>query len=344
LKKRLCAALLAGLMVTASGCFLLPAEEEPPKIALTQEEEETFAFTEVTCGTVRSTFTCRATYSPTAEETLSFPITNVPIAEIYVGIGDAVTEGQLLAELDCEALRTQLDDAIFRRDAAYLELEELGSAYEITMAGLTDSAAREAQTASYNTQRQILLLRMSAEEGRIAEYEEQILERQIYAGMDGVVTFLNHAEVGDTVAAFSTMIIVSDNSSSSFVIGGLDAARFAPGDVVSMQVLEQSFTGTVVEDTQIVGEEDEDMVYIVPEEGLEFGDDARASVTLVEDERENVLCVDNAALRVRSGTAFVYVLDENGLQVMQEVTVGLVGDRTAEILSGLSEGDLVILK
>ena len=344
MKKRLCAALLAGLMVTASGCFLLPAEEEPPKIALTQEEEETFTFTEVTYGTVRSTFTCRATYSPTAEESLSFPITNVPIAEICVGIGDPVTEGQLLAELDCEALRNQLDDAIFRRDAAYLDLEELDSAHTLTMAGLTDSAAREAQTASYNTQRQILLLRMSAEEGRIAEYEEQILERQIYAGMDGVVTFLNYAEVGDIVAAFSTMIIVSDNSSSSFVISGSDAAHFAPGDVVCMQVLEQSFTGTVVEDTQIVGEEDEELVYIVPEEGLEFGDDARASVTLVEDERENVLCVDHAAVRVRNGTAFVYVLDENGLQTAQEVTVGLVGDRTAEILSGLSEGDLVILK
>lgn len=41
---------------------------------------------------------------------------------------------------------------------------------------------------------------------------------------------------------------------------------------------------------------------------------------------------------------FVYVQDENGLRAMAEVETGFEADGFVEILSGLEEGDAVILK
>lgn len=343
MKKWICAA-CSVCLVMMSGCFLLPKEEEPPKIALSQEEEVPFVFAEVSVGTVASTYSCRAVYVPTATESLSFPITNVPIAEIFVSLGEQVTQGQLLAELDCSGLRDQMENARFRRDQYSLQLSELDSSFALQREGITDPDALASAESGYETQRQILLLQIGAEDGRIAELEEEILERQIYAGMDGVVTFVNFAGEGEIIAANSTMMIVSDTTNSSFVITGSDAEFFEVGDRVTMRVNQESFGGTVASDADIIGTEDAQRVFLVPDENREFAADVPALVTIELDRRENVCLVDNDALRLRDGKAFVYMLDENGLQVMREVTVGLVGDDTAEILSGLEAGDLVILK
>ena len=40
----------------------------------------------------------------------------------------------------------------------------------------------------------------------------------------------------------------------------------------------------------------------------------------------------------------VYMLNEEGLRVMQEVVTGLENETCVEIVSGLSEGDSVILQ
>ena len=344
MKRWLCAVFSLCLSAAMSGCFLLPMEEEAPQIALTQEEEEAFVFTRASVETVRQTFTCRAVYSPTAEEVLAFAVTGVPIAGVYVELGEEVTAGQLLAELDCTQLREDLDSAQFRLDVAWLDLQELESSHALILEGLADEGARQAENSRYETQKRILELQMSAEAGRIEELEEKILERQIHAGMDGLVTFLNYAEEGETVSIQTTMVIVSDNASSSFVVSGTDAGKLSPGDRVTLRVNQESCGGIVVEDTEVIEEEDEARAFIVPDDGISFGDLVRAEVTLVIDEREDVLCVDRDAVRIRGGEYLVYMLDENGLQVMREVTIGLVGDDTVEIRSGLSEGDLVILE
>jgi len=344
LKKILCAACSLCLCAAMSGCFLLPVEEEAPKIALTQEEEDAFVFVQAVPGTVCKTFTCRAIFEPTAAESYSFPVTNIPIAEIFVKLGDVVTEGQLLAELDCTDLRQRLDSARFRQSQYSLQLSELDSSFALQAEGIADPDVLAAAQSGYETQRQILLLQLSAEAGRIGELEADIRERQIHSEMDGVVTFLNYAGIGDVIAANTAMVIVSDTSTSSFVITGADTEMFRVGDRVTMRVNQETIEGTVAEDMAIIGTEDPERVFLVPDGEREYSADTRAEVTKVMDLREEVLSLDFDAIRVRDGQAFVYVLDENGLQVMQDVTVGLVGDDTVEILSGLESGDLVILK
>ena len=78
-----------------------------------------------------------------------------------------------------------------------------------------------------------------------------------------------------------------------------------------------------------------------PDPSLEDGDKGDISITV--DSRTDVLYVTKDAVKTAEGKQFVYVLDENGLKAMQPVTVGLDNGKYVEIISGLSEGDSVIL-
>jgi HlyD family secretion protein len=67
-----------------------------------------------------------------------------------------------------------------------------------------------------------------------------------------------------------------------------------------------------------------------------------ASVSIVTGVVRNVLTVPSSAVTTTGNTSTV-TLDENGQQSVRPVQVGLVGDSTTEITSGLNEGDVVVL-
>ncbi len=344
MKKLRKTALFLCLLLPVSGCGLLPSQEQPPQIQLVQEEESAFTFTQVTVDTVQRTFTCAASYVPTGSESLGFPIGGVPLSQVFVEAGDVVEAGQLLAELDCEALRDSLDNAEFVRDQYYLQLCELEDKIAIECEGIEDADAIAAIHERYADDREVLELRISKEEAMIAECLEKIAQRQLIAGMSGTITYLANVEEGDTIRANSVVLTISDLNVSAFVVEGDNAAAFVPGDAVEIKVSQQVYAARVAEDMEIIGREDENRAFLVPETAESFATGARAEVVLVQEQRENVLCLRNIAVRVRDGETFVYVLDENGLQTLQPVTLGLVGDHTAEVLSGLEDGDLVLLK
>lgn len=74
---------------------------------------------------------------------------------------------------------------------------------------------------------------------------------------------------------------------------------------------------------------------------LKDGQTARAEVTTAE--RKNVLSVPNAAVRRQGDTDIVVVVDPNGQQRIVTIKEGLVGADRTEVLSGLSEGQRVVV-
>lgn len=66
-----------------------------------------------------------------------------------------------------------------------------------------------------------------------------------------------------------------------------------------------------------------------------------ATVTFVEDEVENVLCISNKAIITEAEASYVYVKQEDGTFVKTEITTGFTDGVMYEVVSGLSEGDVV---
>ncbi|MCL5111182.1 MAG: efflux RND transporter periplasmic adaptor subunit [Chloroflexi bacterium] len=67
-----------------------------------------------------------------------------------------------------------------------------------------------------------------------------------------------------------------------------------------------------------------------------------ASVTVVTEQKDNVLLVPNRALRTQNRARVVQVQTANGLEA-RPVTVGLSNDTLTEVTSGLQEGETVVL-
>ena len=61
------------------------------------------------------------------------------------------------------------------------------------------------------------------------------------------------------------------------------------------------------------------------------------------DFRENVLTLPEKAIDTINGQSVVYYQDELGLKSYKIVTTGLIAGGMVEILSGLSEGEQVIV-
>jgi len=65
--------------------------------------------------------------------------------------------------------------------------------------------------------------------------------------------------------------------------------------------------------------------------------------TIITALRENVLSVPKNAVSTINGEPVVYIPDENGLKTYRKVEPGLYGDQRVEILSGLQEGERVVI-
>lgn len=77
-----------------------------------------------------------------------------------------------------------------------------------------------------------------------------------------------------------------------------------------------------------------------PPSGLRPGQSASVVITVAE--ADGVLSVPAAAVRT-SGTTNVVTVEQNGRPVSRQVEIGVRGESTVEIKSGLSEGDSVVL-
>ena len=86
-------------------------------------------------------------------------------------------------------------------------------------------------------------------------------------------------------------------------------------------------------------------IYITLDEvpdGLADGMTADASITITK--RENVLCLPRSIVRASGVDAVTLKVWVNQIVETRQVTVGLRGDSDVEILSGLNEGDQVVIQ
>jgi macrolide-specific efflux system membrane fusion protein len=76
-----------------------------------------------------------------------------------------------------------------------------------------------------------------------------------------------------------------------------------------------------------------------------FRSGMNANVDFIIEKKDNILLLPGSAITKRDGKSFVLLKSANQLKsVMQEIQTGISDDKNVEILSGLSEGDSVVIK
>ena len=80
----------------------------------------------------------------------------------------------------------------------------------------------------------------------------------------------------------------------------------------------------------------------VPQYNMTLGQ--RVLYSLVLEEKKDVLSIPKSAVHYAGENAYVYYFDEEGNRQIKEIEVGLQANSKMEVVSGLAEGDEVILR
>ncbi len=357
-----CLSVLMALLFL-SACSLLPEEEVyETSPVIRQPEPVSYAFTYVQRGELSKTESISCNYVPVRTEAYSFGVGGVLYDEVYVQKGDEVKAGSVLAALemgDYPARIEQNEIAIQRLEVRIRHAQETVDArtsrYERSLMEMDEEARQRADTpAQYREKLQGEVRQLEEdleiEKLKLSECMAEVAKRQIVAEFDGTVTYVRSVKTGDLSIENERFLRLADTTLSVFSAETRNYAFLNPGDFVTITAKKTEYDAVVASAEELglkeeeVAEGEKKAVYfrlLEPAVELEGGD--RGTLSLLLDYRADTLYVSSRAVCTVEGKKAVYRTDEYGLKSVVYVETGMSNEKYTEILSGLSEGDAVIL-
>lgn len=359
--KRILVFLLAISFLLLSACSLLPPEESI-RVAPMIPENESVEFNTVTVERIDMVLSQKVTctYDSQGYERLLFEAKDLPFDRYYVQLGDRVTAGQLLAELDMSDIEARLSE--LHLDLSLLELqisaveEDRALALERRRILMEGSSAEELAQALAEVNKQFDRRGQSLKDEvyliklQIQECEAEIPTRQLRAGIDGIVSYLYDFSTDPTGKKLTANAIrLVDPDRTFFRTSTTLWPYLEVGKTFYLLAGTEICNITVIPATELGFEEEERVegsdatVYFQADRivtGLEVGD--RSSITVVLETREDALAVPVKAVTTVGGQTMVYYVDEEGMRAYKPVEIGIAANGMVEILSGLEEGEAII--
>lgn len=272
------------------------------------------------------------TYSATVQ---AFAVNNIApqsggrIQKINVEVGDYVGKGQILAEMD----RVQLDQAKLRLSNAETELGRLKQLYE--QGGLAQSDY-EAAELNYKVSK--------------STYDNLVENTVLRSPITGVVT-ARYYDRGDMYGMASPIFTVQQITPVKILVGISegDYTKVSKGDKVTLSVDAlpgKTFSGTIkrIYPTIDPMTHTVNVEVQVPNTDRQLRPGMYAKVNVTFGHNRSIVVPDAAVVRLQgSGQRNVFVV-EDGIAVQKEVSLGRHFDGQYEILSGLEEGEQVVVK
>ncbi|MFH0845951.1 MAG: efflux RND transporter periplasmic adaptor subunit [Patescibacteria group bacterium] len=190
---------------------------------------------------------------------------------------------------------------------------------------------------------------VTQKENSLADAKADLINYYIYAPFDGVVASVDVIK-GDSVSSGSSVItFITNKKQAEIVLNEIEIADVQVGQKVNL-------TFDAADDLVIEGQISElDTMGTVSSGVVNYGvkisfdtDDKRikpsmsVNAEIITQEVKDVLVVSNSAISYMGDQAFINVL-ENGISKRKKVTVGLTTDLKSEIVSGLNDGDEIII-
>ena len=251
------------------------------------------------------------------------------IRKLNVEVGDFVEKGQVLAEMD----RAQLDQAALTLKNNETELERIKALYE--EGGVSQSDYETAEL-TYNVSK--------------STYDNLLENTVLIAPVDGVITARNY-DSGDMYAMSSPIYTLQQITPVKMLvpISEMDYTKVKQGDKVSLTVDAipgRTFSGSVVRVYPVIDASSHTFnaeVHVAnTDRAIRPGMYARVTVTFGIN--DSVVLPDTAVLKQQgSGVRTVFVLNSDNTVEARVVTLGLHFDGNYEILSGLEEGETVVV-
>ena len=289
---------------------------------------------------------------------LSFGVTGT-VAEVLVDEGNNVTKDQVLARLDAPSLESSVEMAELQVEIAEEQVKAARAQYEIAQDNLDEGVpgmsedVLELQVDIAKANWETAKLNLETAELSLESAELNLEKAIIVAPFDGMVTDISITEGKEiSTAALATPAITLVDTSEVEMRGFIDEIDIAivklgqevniildalpdeevNGEVAFISLVSTTLAGVVSYDTTIALEN--------PVAELRDGMSATAEVII--ERRDDVLVILNRAIWGTLANPKAVVLVD-GQQEEREITLGLSDGINTEVLSGLEEGEKVII-
>ena len=347
---------------------MLPEEPPvPPLPTVTHPDERAIYTVPVSRGNLMLETNPFAFYMAARTERQHFSVDGVPVLGIFVSVGDEVFKGDIIAALYKPEVQQELNELNRARNATAFELQLLQERHELALY-LASRFGSSVDSASFVASQTVLRAELEVLD-RLIDYITVLDEaRYLRATMDGIVTSAMTFVAGMYSSSNVNIAVISDRAFTSFVIQGGIAEEMSPGDRFIMTLgpdlhyrrSEWLVTpGTEFDEVTFLMEvvDPVDFGFVLdtlPDDDgpvsafLAFVDtppapgfDTIARVHIPLAEATDVLFIPASTLHRHGDRSFVYVLS-NGVRAVRDVVPGLESGGYVEIVSGLTEGDLIV--
>jgi membrane fusion protein, macrolide-specific efflux system len=329
--KKLAIAVSIGVITSSfTGCFLLPAEEETLAPPLVEPPKITFETVAAKIGTIEKKITVSGTFSSVHQENLYFKFRGGFLKNIDAKLGDRVSKGEVIAELDTDSLQSeikQMEISLRREQIQYQKVKKAeppASSLDLELASLNIKSAKL----------------------RLDDLKQQYNKARLFAAISGDIVYIDAINSGDYVNANKTLITIADPKKLQLVYQGDNSGDFQQGVKVDVKFQNKVYKGEVVANPNVIpldaNKNAKNSVYIrlndIPDEAG-IGDSAE--ITLILEKREKVVVVPRNLVNSYSGRNYVQVL-ENDMKYERDVELGIQTATEVEIKKGVKEGDKLI--
>ena len=263
------------------------------------------------------------------------------VLEIDKENGSEVKKGERIALLDnqkqIDAAKYSLEQAKAQAEVARDSRDRLATLKESGDVSVQDFEAADAQAKAAEAQLKAAKL----------NYDTQVEFSEITAPSDGILQ--NSILVKGAFIPQGTQLATLMGAGAQQVLFSVTeelVKNLSVGQSIMLEKGKESYPGTITEISSVLLPETGLFPVKAEVENTDFPEGSKAKISLTKDSRSSVNILPLNVLYYENGEAFVYVFEgtdgNEGLLRKKKVELGLSGEESAEILSGLSEEDKVV--
>ena len=263
------------------------------------------------------------------------------VLEIDKENGSEVKKGERIALLDnqkqIDAAKYSLEQAKAQAQVTRDSRDRLATLKESGDISVQDFEAADAQAKAAEAQAKAAKL----------NYDTQVEFSEITAPADGILQ--NSILVKGAFIPQGTQLATLMGAGSQQVLFSATeelVKNLSVGQSIMLEKGKESYPGTITEISSVLLPETGLFPVKAEVENTDFPEGSKAKISLTKDSRTSVNILPLNVLYYENGEAYVYVFEgtdgNEGLLRKKKVELGLSGEESAEILSGLSEEDKVV--
>ena len=263
------------------------------------------------------------------------------VLEIDKENGSEVKKGERIALLDnqkqIDAAKYSLEQAKAQAQVTRDSRDRLATLKESGDISVQDFEAADAQAKAAEAQLKAAKL----------NYDTQVEFSKITAPADGILQ--NSILVKGAFIPQGTQLATLMGAGSQQVLFSVTedlVKNLSVGQSIMLEKGKESYPGTITEISSVLLPETGLFPVKAEVENTDFPEGSKAKISLTKDSRTSVNILPLNVLYYENGEAFVYVFEgtggNEGLLRKKKVELGLSGEESAEILSGLSDRDKVV--